>query len=136
MATLITCTDLDAHPTTPSFGMIWKLDCHLKFGLDNIVFSDESRFNLSSDDNRVRVCRRRGGRLNPAFSLQQHITPTAGVMLFENKSDGVSCLDSNLDSDEDIMLSENDCEESEENADGIDNIPVNSGIYVSGDITD
>ncbi|GFT57231.1 transposable element Tcb1 transposase [Trichonephila clavipes] len=34
------------------------------------IFSDESRFNLSSDDNRVRVWRPRGERLNPAFSLQ------------------------------------------------------------------
>ncbi|GFW13440.1 transposable element Tcb2 transposase [Trichonephila clavipes] len=32
-----------------------------------VVSSDESRFNLSSDDNRVRV---RGERLNPAFTLQ------------------------------------------------------------------
>ncbi|GFX38436.1 transposable element Tcb2 transposase [Trichonephila clavipes] len=34
-----------------------------------VVFSDESRFNLSSDDNRVRVWRPRGERLNPAFAL-------------------------------------------------------------------
>ncbi|GFW84275.1 transposable element Tcb2 transposase [Trichonephila clavipes] len=45
-----------------------------------LVFSDESRFNLSSDDNRVRVWIPRGERLNPAFSLQRHTTPTAGVM--------------------------------------------------------
>ncbi|GFT73655.1 transposable element Tcb2 transposase [Trichonephila clavipes] len=44
-----------------------------------VVFSDESRFNLSSDDNHVRLWRPRGERLNPAFALQQHTTPTAGV---------------------------------------------------------
>ncbi|GFX60245.1 transposable element Tcb1 transposase [Trichonephila clavipes] len=35
-----------------------------------VVFSDESRFNLSSGDNRIRVWRPRGERLNPAFALQ------------------------------------------------------------------
>ncbi|GFX12052.1 transposable element Tcb1 transposase [Trichonephila clavipes] len=39
----------------------------------------ESRFNLSSDDNRVHVWRRRGERLNPAFDLQQRTDPTAVV---------------------------------------------------------
>ncbi|GFU78468.1 transposable element Tcb2 transposase [Trichonephila clavipes] len=47
---------------------------------NQVVFSDESRFNLSSEDNRVRVLRPRGERLNPAFALQRHTTPTAGVM--------------------------------------------------------
>ncbi|GFV27889.1 transposable element Tcb2 transposase [Trichonephila clavipes] len=45
-----------------------------------VVFSDGSRFNLSSDSNRVRVWRSRGERLNPAFALQQHTAPTVGVM--------------------------------------------------------
>ncbi|GFW32208.1 transposable element Tcb2 transposase [Trichonephila clavipes] len=44
--------------------------------------SDESRFNLSSDDNRVRVWRPRGELLNPAFALQRYTTPTAGVMVW------------------------------------------------------
>ncbi|GFS90068.1 transposable element Tcb2 transposase [Trichonephila clavipes] len=44
-------------------------------------FSDESRLNLSNDDNRVRVWRPRGERLNPAFVLQRHISPTTGVMV-------------------------------------------------------
>ncbi|GFU02679.1 uncharacterized protein TNCV_535091 [Trichonephila clavipes] len=44
--------------------------------------SDESRFNLSSDVNRVRVWRPLGERLNPAFALQRHTTPTAGVMIW------------------------------------------------------
>ncbi|GFY19747.1 transposable element Tcb1 transposase [Trichonephila clavipes] len=34
------------------------------------VYSDESRFNLSSDDNRVRVWKPWGERLNTAFALQ------------------------------------------------------------------
>ncbi|GFU82888.1 CUB and sushi domain-containing protein 3 [Trichonephila clavipes] len=45
--------------------------------------SDESRFNLSSDDNRVRVWRPRGERLNPAFALQRHSSPTAAVMVWD-----------------------------------------------------
>ncbi|GFU97796.1 transposable element Tcb2 transposase [Trichonephila clavipes] len=42
----------------------------------------KSRFNLSSDDNRVRVWKPRGERLNPVFSLQRHTAPTAGVMVW------------------------------------------------------
>ncbi|GFV33028.1 uncharacterized protein TNCV_1390851 [Trichonephila clavipes] len=37
---------------------------------NQVVFRDESRFNLSSDDNRVRVLRPRGERFKPAFFLQ------------------------------------------------------------------
>ncbi|GFS51689.1 transposable element Tcb2 transposase [Trichonephila clavipes] len=37
---------------------------------NQVVFNGESRFNLSSDDNRVCVRRPRGERLNPAFALQ------------------------------------------------------------------
>ncbi|GFV13444.1 transposable element Tcb2 transposase [Trichonephila clavipes] len=36
----------------------------------------------SSDDNRVRVWRPRSERLNPAFALQRHTTPIAGVMWY------------------------------------------------------
>ncbi|GFW88583.1 transposable element Tcb1 transposase [Trichonephila clavipes] len=35
-----------------------------------------------SDDNRVRAWRPRGERLNPAFALQRHTAPTAGVMVW------------------------------------------------------
>ncbi|GFV82511.1 transposable element Tcb2 transposase [Trichonephila clavipes] len=49
---------------------------------DCVMRSDESRFNLSSDDNRVRVWRPRGERLNPALALQRHTAPTAGVMVW------------------------------------------------------
>ncbi|GFV79520.1 histone-lysine N-methyltransferase SETMAR [Trichonephila clavipes] len=41
-----------------------------------------------------------------------------------------------VDSDEDIRLDESDCEESEESADVIDNIPVNPDIYLARDDTE
>ncbi|GFU75561.1 uncharacterized protein TNCV_2862761 [Trichonephila clavipes] len=41
---------------------------------------DASRFNLSIDDNHARVWRPRGEHLHPAFALQRHTTPSAGVM--------------------------------------------------------
>ncbi|GFX77685.1 uncharacterized protein TNCV_1106021 [Trichonephila clavipes] len=63
--------------------------------LNQVVFSDDSRFNLGSDDNRVRVWRSRGERLNPAFVLQRHAAPTAGVMFTET---GNSKCDSNSQS--------------------------------------
>ncbi|GFX07693.1 hypothetical protein TNCV_4159621 [Trichonephila clavipes] len=44
--------------------------------------SDESRFNLSSNDNRVRVWRPHGERLNSVFALQRYTTPTAGVIVW------------------------------------------------------
>ncbi|GFW31458.1 transposable element Tcb2 transposase [Trichonephila clavipes] len=47
-----------------------------------VMMVDESRFNLSSDDNRVHMWRLRGERLNPAFALQQHTAPTDGVMVW------------------------------------------------------
>ncbi|GFV73709.1 transposable element Tcb2 transposase [Trichonephila clavipes] len=42
---------------------------------NQVVFSDESRFNLSSDDNRVRVWRPRGKRLNLAFNYSDSPLP-------------------------------------------------------------
>ncbi|GFT06064.1 transposable element Tcb1 transposase [Trichonephila clavipes] len=50
--------------------------------LNHAAFCDESRFNLSSDDNRVRMWRPHDERVNPAFALQRHTTLTAGVMLW------------------------------------------------------
>ncbi|GFX01739.1 transposable element Tcb2 transposase [Trichonephila clavipes] len=49
---------------------------------NQVVFSDESRFNLSSDDNRVHVWRPRGERLNPALALQRHTAVTASVIVW------------------------------------------------------
>ncbi|GFT72432.1 integrase catalytic domain-containing protein [Trichonephila clavipes] len=47
---------------------------------NQVIFSNESRFNLSSDDNHIRVWRPHGERLNPAFALQRHTTATFAVM--------------------------------------------------------
>ncbi|GFX94991.1 transposable element Tcb2 transposase [Trichonephila clavipes] len=47
---------------------------------NQVVFSDESIFNLRSYDNPVRVWRPRGKRLNPVFAQQRCTTLTAGVM--------------------------------------------------------
>ncbi|GFU74995.1 transposable element Tcb2 transposase [Trichonephila clavipes] len=44
---------------------------------NQVVFSDESRLNLSSDDNSVRVRRSSDERLNPVLALQRHTAPTA-----------------------------------------------------------
>ncbi|GFS50089.1 transposable element Tcb2 transposase [Trichonephila clavipes] len=64
----------------------WSSTAHeetgLKWNKNQVVFSDESRFNLSSDDSRVPVWRPRCERLYPAFALQRHTTPTAGVLVW------------------------------------------------------
>ncbi|GFU63223.1 transposable element Tcb2 transposase [Trichonephila clavipes] len=44
--------------------------------------SIQAQIQSSSDDNRVRVWRPRGARLNPAFALQRHTAPKAGVMVW------------------------------------------------------
>ncbi|GFV16629.1 transposable element Tcb2 transposase [Trichonephila clavipes] len=49
---------------------------------NQVVFRDKSRFSHSSDDNHVRVWRPRDKHLNPAFTLQRHIAPTAGVTVW------------------------------------------------------
>ncbi|GFX73933.1 transposable element Tcb1 transposase [Trichonephila clavipes] len=48
----------------------------------NVVFSDESRFVLETDDNRVRVWRRPGERYNSAHTVIRHTAHTAGVMVW------------------------------------------------------
>ncbi|GFU43910.1 hypothetical protein TNCV_652841 [Trichonephila clavipes] len=47
-----------------------------------VVFSDESRFNLWTDDNRVRVWRHPGERYNSTHTVLRHTAPTAGVMVW------------------------------------------------------
>ncbi|GFW41259.1 transposable element Tcb2 transposase [Trichonephila clavipes] len=49
---------------------------------NQVDLRDESRLNLSSDDNRVRVWRSHGERLNPAFALQRYATFTACVRVW------------------------------------------------------
>ncbi|GFW44882.1 transposable element Tcb2 transposase [Trichonephila clavipes] len=46
---------------------------------NQVGFSNESRFNLSHDDNRVRVWRPNGEHRTPVFALQRHTAPTAGA---------------------------------------------------------
>ncbi|GFW69481.1 transposable element Tcb2 transposase [Trichonephila clavipes] len=49
---------------------------------NQVILSDKSKINLSSDGNRVRVWRPCGEYLNPAFALQRHTSSTAGVMVW------------------------------------------------------
>ncbi|GFX65703.1 transposable element Tcb2 transposase [Trichonephila clavipes] len=73
-------------PLTPTYRRL-RLEWHRARGnwtaaeWNQVVFSDESRFNLSSDDNSVRVWRPHGEHLNPVFALQRHTAPTASVMV-------------------------------------------------------
>ncbi|GFU60983.1 transposable element Tcb2 transposase [Trichonephila clavipes] len=50
------------------------------------VFSDESRFVLGTDDNRVRVWRRPGERYNSPHTVLRHTARTAGVMVLGGHS--------------------------------------------------
>ncbi|GFW06195.1 transposable element Tcb2 transposase [Trichonephila clavipes] len=47
-----------------------------------VVFSDESRFVLGTDDNRVRVWRHPGERYNSPHTVLCHTARTAGVMVW------------------------------------------------------
>ncbi|GFU62759.1 transposable element Tc1 transposase [Trichonephila clavipes] len=47
-----------------------------------VVFSDESRFVLGTDDNRVRVWRRPGERYNSIHTVLRHTARTASVMVW------------------------------------------------------
>ncbi|GFY33847.1 transposable element Tcb1 transposase [Trichonephila clavipes] len=48
-----------------------------------VVFSDESRLVLGTDDNRVRVWRLPGERYNSPYTVLRHTARTAGVMVWE-----------------------------------------------------
>ncbi|UYV64118.1 hypothetical protein LAZ67_2006615 [Cordylochernes scorpioides] len=54
----------------------WMTEWH------RVVFSDESRFCLSSDSRRVRVWRRRGERSNPAAIVERPIVRQRGIMVW------------------------------------------------------
>ncbi|GFV61469.1 hypothetical protein TNCV_2938111 [Trichonephila clavipes] len=47
-----------------------------------VVFSDEYRFVLGTDENRVRVWRRPGERYNSPYTVLRHTAHTAGVMVW------------------------------------------------------
>lgn len=49
---------------------------------NTVVYSDESRFSLNSDDGRVHVWRPCGQRLNPAFHVERFTAPSAGVLVW------------------------------------------------------
>ncbi|GFV32759.1 transposable element Tcb2 transposase [Trichonephila clavipes] len=51
-----------------------------------VVFSDESRLVLGTDDNRVRVWRRPGERYNSPYTVLRHSVRTAGVMVWGGRS--------------------------------------------------
>ncbi|GFU25230.1 transposable element Tcb1 transposase [Trichonephila clavipes] len=76
---------LRALPLKPTHRRLRLEWCHARgnwtaMEWNQLVFSDESRFNLSSDDNRVRVRRPRGERINPAFATQLYTAPSAAPM--------------------------------------------------------
>ncbi|GFW92434.1 transposable element Tcb2 transposase [Trichonephila clavipes] len=48
---------------------------------NHVIFSNVSRFNFISDDNRVHVWRHRGERLNPDVALKRHTALAAGMMV-------------------------------------------------------
>ncbi|UYV61907.1 hypothetical protein LAZ67_1007032 [Cordylochernes scorpioides] len=54
----------------------WMTEWH------RVVFSDESRFCLSSDSRRVRVWRRRGERFNPAAIVERPTVRQRGIMVW------------------------------------------------------
>ncbi|UYV68088.1 hypothetical protein LAZ67_5003020 [Cordylochernes scorpioides] len=55
---------------------MWMTEWH------RVVFSDESRFCLSSDSRRVRVWRRRGERSNPAAIVERPTVRQRGIMVW------------------------------------------------------
>ncbi|GBL89169.1 Transposable element Tc1 transposase [Araneus ventricosus] len=80
-------------PLTPKHRRLRLQWCHARAtwnGTDwqNVVFSDESRFVLGTDDNRVRVGRRPGERCNSTHVVARHIALTAGVMVWG----AITCL--------------------------------------------
>ncbi|GFT91394.1 transposable element Tcb2 transposase [Trichonephila clavipes] len=48
----------------------------------NVMFSDESRFILSSDSRRVTIWRERGTRFEPRNITERHHFPSRGVMVW------------------------------------------------------
>ncbi|GFT37021.1 hypothetical protein TNCV_175401 [Trichonephila clavipes] len=54
--------------------------------IEKTATSKESRFNLSSDANRVCVWIPSGERLNPAFALQRHTALTAGAVFQQDNA--------------------------------------------------
>ncbi|GFY27061.1 transposable element Tcb1 transposase [Trichonephila clavipes] len=76
-----------ALPLTPGHRQL-RLQCCQFRSMWNVtvwqkdVFSEESRFVLGTDDNRVRVWRRPGERYNSPHTVLRHTARTAGVMVW------------------------------------------------------
>ncbi|GFW72780.1 transposable element Tc3 transposase [Trichonephila clavipes] len=76
-----------ALPLTPEHRQL-RLQCCQARSMWNVtdwqkvVFSDESRFVLGTDDNRVRVWRRPGGRYSSPHPVLRHTARTVGVMVW------------------------------------------------------
>ncbi|GFT11898.1 HTH_Tnp_Tc3_2 domain-containing protein [Trichonephila clavipes] len=77
-----------ALPLTPEHGQLHLQWCQARSMWNatdwpKVVFSDESRVVLGTDDNRVRVWRRPGKRYNSPHTVLRHTARTAGVMVWE-----------------------------------------------------
>ncbi|GFU69660.1 transposable element Tcb1 transposase [Trichonephila clavipes] len=82
---------------------------------NKVVFRDESRFNLSSDDNRVRVWRPRGKGFNPTFAIQRRTVAPAGVMtertdMLPYSNAGLHRNIANLDTGSELAFSKTDAQ--------------------------
>ncbi|GFX58948.1 transposable element Tcb2 transposase [Trichonephila clavipes] len=71
-------------PLTPTHRHLHLEWCRARGNWTAAEWRDDSIFNLSSDDNRIRVWRPLGKRLNPVFALQRQTVPTAGVMVSQD----------------------------------------------------
>ncbi|GFX59763.1 transposable element Tcb1 transposase [Trichonephila clavipes] len=76
-----------ALPLTPEYGQLRLQWCQARSmwnvtDWQKVVFSDESRFVLGTDDNRVRVWSRPGERYNSLHTVLHHTARTAGVMVW------------------------------------------------------
>ncbi|GFT91154.1 transposable element Tcb2 transposase [Trichonephila clavipes] len=76
-----------ALPLTPEYRQLRLQWCQARSmwnvtDWQKVVFSDESRFVLGTDDNRVRVWRRSGERYNSPHTVLRHTARTAGVMVW------------------------------------------------------
>ncbi|GFV99654.1 transposable element Tcb2 transposase [Trichonephila clavipes] len=76
-----------ALPLTPEHGQLRLQWCQARSmwnvtDWQKVVFSDESRFVLGTDDNRVRVWRRPGKRYNFPHTVLRQTARTAGVMVW------------------------------------------------------
>ncbi|GFV24913.1 hypothetical protein TNCV_883791 [Trichonephila clavipes] len=102
---------------------------------DDVILSSSDESDLAPIHKRIEFSRSDG--LMQRLSVSSYgTTPSVCIVCMKRfipdlvKSE---CLSKYPDSDEDVRLNESDCEESEESADVIDNISVNSDIYVAKD---